>query len=552
VRTSELPAAMFLAHAATDIGRLRDVNEDAFICDVERGIFAVIDGVGGENGGDVAASIARRELELRLRRETGTVEDRLREAITAANEQILQEASTVQALAKMACVLTVAVVSNGRVVAGHVGDTRLYKIDAIGIRKLTHDHSPVGVLEDQGQLSEEDAMRHPDRNLVFRDVGTTPRHPTDPEFIEIIDEPFAPDAALLLCTDGLTDLVPVGRLEEYVRRYASDPVEAVSELIREANDAGGKDNVTVVFAAGPLFAAPHQTMPASLPRVPTEELTSPIAEEPPPVVGASSSAFRRRIPRTAVSLAIALSFAAGFVAGMWGAGYISRLTTLTAPAAALLSTPRILRVSAKGNADFASIADALKSAQAGDTVEVDSGTYAESIAVREGVTVRARQRRGAILRRPAQAPGPWVAIVATGVRSATVSGFVIRGSDDAPVDYGVWTTDADVDLDDLEVEGVRVSAVQVTGRSTVRLRSSYLHDNPGGGIRVEAGAVPEILHNLIVRNGRVPPARAGIELRPGARAVIVGNVLRDNGAPGVTGMTELEQSKVREENGIQR
>src|SRR5690606_1817187 len=96
----------------------------------------------------------------------------------------------VPALAQMACVLTVAVVSQDTVVVGHVGDTRLYKLGPGGMRKLTHDHSPVGQLEDRGHLREEEAMRHPDRNQVFREVGTQPRQPTDPEFIEIATAPF--------------------------------------------------------------------------------------------------------------------------------------------------------------------------------------------------------------------------------------------------------------------------------------------------------------------------------------------------------------------------
>ena len=173
------PMAALQAAGASDTGRVRTGNEDAFICDPGRGIFAVIDGVGGHAGGEVAAAIARRELELRLRRETGTIEDRLREAVASANASILAEAVRVPELTRMACVLTAAVLSGDRVVAAHVGDTRLYTLGRRGLRKLTRDHSPVGLLEDAGQISEDEAMRHPDRNQVFREVGTSPHQPTE-------------------------------------------------------------------------------------------------------------------------------------------------------------------------------------------------------------------------------------------------------------------------------------------------------------------------------------------------------------------------------------
>ena len=151
--------------------------------------------------------------------------------------------------------LTVAVVSNGDVVVGHVGDTRLYKLRGGRIDKLTRDHSPVGEREDAGDLTEREAMQHRRRNEVYRDVGSEPRDPDEPGFIDVGRHPFEPDAAILLCTDGLSDMVPSEEIAGIVRASAGHPQRVVRDLIDAANDAGGKDNVTVVYVEGSAFAA---------------------------------------------------------------------------------------------------------------------------------------------------------------------------------------------------------------------------------------------------------------------------------------------------------
>src|SRR4030095_7539964 len=138
------------------------------------------------------------------------------------------------ALCVMACVLTIALPSGEQLVIGHVGDTRLYKIGPTGIRKLTHDHSPVGQLEDGGQLDEDEAMRHPERNQVFREVGTRPHQPTDHDFIEVLTDRFGVEDDILLCSHGLSDLITSGEIERIVRRVA-DPALAVPELLAAAN-----------------------------------------------------------------------------------------------------------------------------------------------------------------------------------------------------------------------------------------------------------------------------------------------------------------------------
>jgi serine/threonine protein phosphatase PrpC len=165
----------------------------------------------------------------------------------------------------MACVLTLAVLENGTAVVGHVGDSRLYQVRRGEIRKVTHDHSPVGEREDSRELSEADAMRHPRRNEVFRDVGSEEHTPDDADFIEIAGVPFDAESALLLCSDGLSDQVPSAEIRASVERHAGNPQAAVNELIAAANRAGGKDNVTVLVVEGEQFTQPAVPPPPTQP-----------------------------------------------------------------------------------------------------------------------------------------------------------------------------------------------------------------------------------------------------------------------------------------------
>jgi len=241
------------AAAATDRGLVRESNEDRYWINAERGHFLVVDGMGGQAGGEVAAQTAVKEIREYLEQAEGPAEERARAAIARANNRIFEIAENDPGLSGMACVLTLALVENGEITVGHVGDSRLYLLWHGAIRKLTPDHSPVGEEEDAGELTEEEAMQHPRRNEVFRDVGSSARAPEDPEFIEIRTCPFHPDAALLLCSDGLTDQLTSGAVREIIERYSGDAGKVARELVDAANAAGGADNITAVFVAGPEF-----------------------------------------------------------------------------------------------------------------------------------------------------------------------------------------------------------------------------------------------------------------------------------------------------------
>jgi len=197
----------------TDTGKTRDNNEDAFIAELvmnKRFIAAVvIDGVGGYEGGEVAASLAKEAILDSLKPPYSSVQHLLAQALKNANEKIYQEKSRHNKNHSMACVVTVALVdvANNEFYYAHVGDTRLYLFRDHSLVKITKDHSFVGFLEDSGRLSEEDAMKHPKRNEINKALGFDAEINSQKDYIETGSSPFLPGDVLLLCSDGLSDMV---------------------------------------------------------------------------------------------------------------------------------------------------------------------------------------------------------------------------------------------------------------------------------------------------------------------------------------------------------
>jgi serine/threonine protein phosphatase PrpC len=245
--------AGFSGAAGSHPGRIREKNEDRYELDPQAAFMLVVDGIGGNAAGEVAAGLAADAIRRRMRIADAPAADRVREAILLANQRIFERSTLEPALRGMACVLTLALVSDGALTVGHVGDSRLYKLTAGGISKLTHDHSPIGDREDRGELTEIEAMSHPRRNEVFRDVGSQPHEAADEDFIEVLTTGLDRDAAVLLCSDGLSDMVTSVEIQRIVRTQADDPAAVVAALIDAANAAGGKDNITVVYVEGPDF-----------------------------------------------------------------------------------------------------------------------------------------------------------------------------------------------------------------------------------------------------------------------------------------------------------
>lgn len=479
----------------TDVGRQRAVNEDRLHLDLARGIFMVVDGVGGHAAGGRAADIAVRLLRERLERQTGDTADRVREAITIANNEIFHEAQRRPEWRGMACVLTIAIVEHGRVVIGHVGDTRLYLLQRGLASKLTPDHSPVGEREDARELTELEAMRHPRRNEVFRDVGSALVSADDREFAYVAAVDFPVDAALLLCSDGLTDLVPLDAIRSAVHEHRGRPADVVDALVRAANHAGGKDNITTLYVENERFAV----------GVPTRNVVA-ASGEPGGWGGWMASGF----------VVLALVVAAGLWAWREGWPGSDLITTAVAPSSA--TSVSVVRPGE-------SITAAVAQAAPGSTVIVEPGEYRERLTLRDHVRLTSRLPRQATLRLPADAAPDDALIVAAGVRGAELSGFRLTGDAHAPLGVGVATRGVSIRLIDLDISGATTAAAVFGEGDDVQLLGSEIHDNPGAGLIVGADASVRMAHNTFARNGTVP-GTAPFVFEPGAHLDITGNVFR--------------------------
>ncbi len=239
-------------YGITDKGKRRDKNEDTFFVRevINRQFVAacVIDGVGGYQGGAIAAGIARSVIMKQLEKFSDNVIDNLQQAIVAANTKINQQKKPGDNNERMACVLTCAVIDikNNKCWYAHVGDTRIYLFRDNSLIKISSDHSAVGFLEESGRLSEEEAMRHPRRNEINKALGFEEDITEADDFIETGESPFLSGDMLLLCSDGLTDMISSATITSILTATKSIAAKTQA-LIDAANEAGGNDNITAVL-----------------------------------------------------------------------------------------------------------------------------------------------------------------------------------------------------------------------------------------------------------------------------------------------------------------
>lgn len=299
----------------TDMGRKRTNNEDAFIAQNiwdEKHILAVaIDGVGGYEGGEVAAELAQKNIVKYLESyPNGERLDLLKQAVIFANNAIFDERKQSANLCSMSCVLTAALieVESRRINMAHVGDTRLYQyVDGV-LTKLSHDHSLIGYREEIGELSEEEAMNHPQRNIIGRDVGSTRLESNANDYVEVASFPLEAHSSLMLCSDGLCDMITSQQMKSILDENL--PTEKkVDALIEAANIAGGKDNVTVVLVE------------CNLPELPRKKTTEPapainVRKEPPTVETKKKSSLGRYLIIIGVAL---LGFIGGYLLSSYNA-----------------------------------------------------------------------------------------------------------------------------------------------------------------------------------------------------------------------------------------
>jgi serine/threonine protein phosphatase PrpC len=518
------------AAAGTDPGLQREVNEDRSHCDPARGVFAVIDGMGGQAAGGKAADVALAMLRTRLERETGPTAERVREAITIANNEIHRLASMRPEWHGMACVLTVAVVEDGRATIGHVGDTRLYKVRNDRIEKITHDHSPVGEREDSKELSESEAMRHPRRNEVYRDVGSDPHQPDDPEFVDLQQIPFEADAALLICSDGLSDLVRAASIDRIVRQFAGDPQAVVRALVEAANDAGGRDNITVVYVEGERFAATALRPGAGgddlrpFRRAWGREETEVTGTTRPGAAGGEAGAPGAPEPtsrrRLVVRIAIVVLLLAVIGIALIRAGVLP-------PRAEIPSVnPGVNIADGEVVQPTESIADAIQRAKPGSQVVVEPGEYREQLHLRSGVRVVSRVPRGATIRLPVTASELEPAVVANGLSTAELVGFRIVGDAATPLGVGLLVMNSALSIVDVEITGATTVAIDFSAGSAGVLVGSEIRDNPGAALAIRDRASPRIAHTAFIRNGMSEHAPASVIIEPGAAPLFHRNVFQ--------------------------
>jgi PPM family protein phosphatase len=226
------------AHA-TDTGKKRRRNEDEYV--VAPPLFAVADGMGGAQAGELASSLAAGALR-EGEGDAGSGERRVAGLIQEANRRVYQRSSEDAAVSGMGTTMTVALVEDGVVAFGHVGDSRAYLIRDGRLEQLTEDHSLVAELVRSGRLSPEEAETHPQRSVITRVLGTDPEVDVDTFSVEA-----QPGDLFMICSDGLTSMVEDEVILRTVEKHRNDLRTAAKALIRAANKGGGEDNITVIF-----------------------------------------------------------------------------------------------------------------------------------------------------------------------------------------------------------------------------------------------------------------------------------------------------------------
>jgi protein phosphatase len=304
----------------TDTGRRRRHNEDAYVC--EPPLFAVADGMGGAQAGELASGLAAAALRDDTNRSGG--EERVDDLIQQANRRVYERQTQDSSASGMGTTITVALVEDGRVAIGHVGDSRAYLIRDRRLEQLTEDHSLVAELVRSGKLSPEEADTHPQRSVITRALGT------DPDVdVDTFSVATRPGDLFLLCSDGLTSMLDDETILHEVERNRSDLHAAAKALVRAANKSGGDDNITVVcFEIAGSDGATERTV--ALPPLEDDEDETLDELDRVPAVAADERRRERRDSghpgRNAllaiVALLLVLAVLGGAVWGLWRSHFV--------------------------------------------------------------------------------------------------------------------------------------------------------------------------------------------------------------------------------------
>lgn len=234
-------------HSKSDIGLVRKTNEDSCNSGIlpDGAAWAVVcDGMGGANGGNVASSIAVDRISEKIlssyrdEEDAGFIRELITSAIFSANEAVHEKAGRDKTLNGMGTTVVVVIASSGVAYIAHAGDSRAYLISSDGIRRLTTDHSVVQEMVDKGDLTEQEAKKHPQKNIITRALGVEPSVRVD-----YSENRFPEGSLLLICTDGLTNYIDEEEIFRLSRECGAD--ELTEKLVALAKGAGGGDNITV-------------------------------------------------------------------------------------------------------------------------------------------------------------------------------------------------------------------------------------------------------------------------------------------------------------------
>jgi len=297
---------------ASDLGRQRQGNEDSYF--VRAPLFVVADGMGGAQAGEVASEMAVQSFDRRL--PDGPPADALAQVIEDANRRIHDRSRAESQRAGMGTTVTAAYVGESEVTVAHVGDSRAYLLRAGKLERLTRDHSLVGELVARGKLTEEQAETHPQRSVITRALGPEPDVQVDVQTCQARD-----GDVFMVCSDGLTSMVPEARVTQ-ILQDAGSLEQAGRELIAAANDAGGRDNITVILFRLEEVDGEDERYEGGRTATMTRPETKPRAqliEEAPPRTAPSPTATRRRrfrIPGAAIAVLVVLLIVGG---GLWTA-----------------------------------------------------------------------------------------------------------------------------------------------------------------------------------------------------------------------------------------
>jgi protein serine/threonine phosphatase len=240
---------MIKAYAKSDQGKVREINQDYFYISNsldEVQLYILADGMGGYNGGEIASKLAVQTAKNYIQNNFKDIEkdkdsiiQLLGSSMEYANMVVYEKSKETPELQGMGTTLEICLIYNNKVYIGHVGDSRIYRIRKQFIRKLTQDHSYVQKLVKEGTITKEQAAHHPQKNMLMKALGCN-------AFVEpdVMVKGFLKDDILIICSDGLTNLVD----QETIYEMASKNIEqATKDLVKLANDRGGYDNITVVI-----------------------------------------------------------------------------------------------------------------------------------------------------------------------------------------------------------------------------------------------------------------------------------------------------------------